>query len=369
MEAKPQEEVVVDSPPMADKPVSTANANNTKFKKSKLFWVLGGIAAIAIVVAAFFLFNNNKKTGNSTAKVYHVGMIALNAFGNMPDGFKSKMTELGYVEGKNIFYDVRNHSIDLDGMQESLDDFVENKVDLVFTTGTPPSLMAKKTVASAGIPVVFANASMEGNGLVDSVQQPGGNITGVRFQGSDVVIKRLELLLEIVPEAKRIWVAYQDINPSALSVIGPLRSAAKSKGITLIEVPLKKVTDINLDLQARAVSGDPGIDAILIMPEGFTQSSEGWPVIREFAIEHKIAIGGSAFFEADDGAIFSYGSDNFETGKLAAPLADKIFKGISAGKIPVVTPESSLRLSYKTALEIGIKLPESLLSRADEIIR
>jgi len=114
---------------------------------------------------------------------------------------------------------------------------------------------------------------------------------------------------------------------------------------------------------------DIGIDAILIMPEGLTQSAPGWNTIRDFAAKHKIPIGGGVAFEADDGAVFSYVPDNSEVGQLSAVLVDKILRGTLAGDIPIVTPESRLRINYKIAQELGITVSEDLLTQAEEIIR
>jgi len=173
----------------------------------------------------------------------------------------------------------------------------------------------------------------------------------------------------MVPQVKRVLIMYDPNYPMIPHSLKELHSAVSPLGITLVEVPVNSIEKVGSSLQALAVSGNIDIDAILIMPEILTQSPVGWPMIAKFALEHKIPIGGSAGFEADTGAVFSYIPDNFETGKLAAPLADKIFKGRSAGDIMVVTPPSQLRINYKKAQELGLTIPEGLLNRADEIIR
>jgi putative ABC transport system substrate-binding protein len=129
------------------------------------------------------------------------------------------------------------------------------------------------------------------------------------------------------------------------------------------------IEELKLALERLSAKQNIGIDAILIMPELITQSPLGWKIMAEFAAKHKLPIGGSAGFEADTGAVFSYIPNNFETGQSAAPLADKILKGTPAGSIMVITPDSRLRLNYKLAAELGLNVPEGLLNRADEIIR
>jgi putative ABC transport system substrate-binding protein len=246
---------------------------------------------------------------------------------------------------------------------------VADKVDLIFVLPTEAALLAKAATAETDIPVVFAMAGLEGTDLVDSVRQPGGNITGVRYPGPELTVRRFEILNEMTPHLSRLYISYRQTYPANRIALEELHSVAEASGITLVEVPLASVEDLEADLQARAAADDIGMDAILIMPDDITQSPDGWPLISQFAAEHKIPIGGSAAFEADTGAVFSYINENITTGKLAAPLADKIFKGTPAGTIPVVTPESELRINYKLAQGLGLTVSEGLLSQATEIIR
>jgi putative ABC transport system substrate-binding protein len=308
--------------------------------------------------------------GTQTPKVYRVGVLSgVDAFASIADGFKAGMTELGYVEGENVVYDLQKVNADSAGEQQALEKFVSDKVDLIFAFPTEPAVAAKAATLGTDIPVVFAFANLEGVDLVKSVREPGGNITGVRYPGPDLAVKRFEFLCELMPNLKRLWITYDANYPATKSALEALRPAASSKGVTLVEVPVTSVADIQADLQARAELADIGMDAILIMPEVISQSPDGWAAISKFASEHKVPIAGSAGFEADAGAIFSHIPDNVETGKLAAPLADKILKGTPAGNIPVVTPESHLRINYALAQELGLAVPEGLLSQAAEIIR
>src|SRR6185436_784516 len=148
--------------------------------------------------------------GADKPKVYHIGILSgLDFFATTTDGFKAEMTKLGYVEGQNIVYDIQKTNFDSSREQQILDKFVADKVDLIFVFPTEASLAAKKATQGTSIPVLFANAFIEGNDLVKSVREPGGNVTGVRFPGPDIAVKRLEILHELVPQAKRIWVPYQ----------------------------------------------------------------------------------------------------------------------------------------------------------------
>jgi len=306
--------------------------------------------------------------GEKTEKVYRVGIVSgARAFIKIADGFKAKMTELGYIEGKNIVYDLHELEDDPAGEKRVARKFVEDKVDLIFAFPTGPSFTAKAAAQGTNIPVVFALAGIEGNNLVESVPKPGRNITGVRFPGLESIVKRLDILHELVPKANRIYIIYDHNYPNAPTAIEQLRSETRNMDLTLVEDPVNNLEELQAALQKRAASDDIGIDAILIMPEILTQTSEGFREILKFANEHKVPIAGS--MASDVGAVFSYSPDAFEMGILAAIQADKIFKGTAAGTIMVVTPSLYLRLNYKVIKELGLDVSEGLLSRAKEIIR
>jgi putative ABC transport system substrate-binding protein len=308
--------------------------------------------------------------GEKKEKVYHVGIVSgAGAFIKMADGFKAKMTELGYIEGRNIVYDLHGLDADPAGEERVARKFLEDKVDLIFAFPTGPSFAAKAAAKGTKIPVVFALAGIEDNNLVESVPKPGGNITGVRFPGLESTVKRLDILHELAPQANRIYIVYDRNYPNTYAAIGQLRSASRDMGLTLVEDPINNLEELQAVLQKRAASDDIGIDAILIMPEILTQTPEGFGEILKFANEHKVPIAGAMAYTADLGAVFSYSPDTFEMGTLAAIQADKIFKGTPAGTIMVITPSLYLRLNYKVITELGLDVSEGLLSRAKEIIR
>jgi putative ABC transport system substrate-binding protein len=319
-----------------------------------------------LVAISTFLSSCSKKT----QKVYRVGILSgLNLFAGITDSFRENMTKMDYVEGENIVYDIQRTNFEPDKEKQILKNFVDEKVDLIFGFNTEVALAAKNATTGTGIPVVFANAFTEGNNLVDNVRTPGGNITGVRYPGIYVATKRLEILHELVPQAKRIWVPYQEGYPSVPADLDALRSTAASFGVTLIEFPSSNLTCLQAELENRSKSGDIGFDAVLFIPESLSTTKEAFEIIANFTRERKIPVGGSAIVTADYGTVFAVTINSTEIGKLAAHLADKVLKGTPAGTIPVVSPESYLKLNYKVARELGLNISEGLLSRADEIIR
>lgn len=325
------------------------------------------ILLLTFLVAVCLLLSG---CGGKTQKVYKVGILSgLNLFVNISDNFREEMTRLGYVEGKDIVYDVQKTNFEPDKERQILEKFVEDKVDLIFGYNTEVALAAKEATKGTEIPVVFANAFVEGNNLVESVSAPGGHITGVRYPGIDVAIKRLEILHEIAPQAKRIWLPYQKGYPAVPAELEILRPAASSLGVTLIEFPSNNLTHLQAELEERSKSSDIGFDAVLFIPESLSTTKAAFEIIANFTRARKIPVGGSAIVTQDYGTVFAVTINNAEIGKLAAHSADKVLNGIPAGTIPVVSAESYLKINYKVAQELGLNISEGLLSRASEIIR
>jgi putative ABC transport system substrate-binding protein len=279
------------------------------------------------------------------------------------------MTELGYVEGENITYDVQITNFDIPTYQSVIKKFVEDKVDLILVTPTEATMEAKTVTQGTDVPVVFDFAFTEGMGIIESVGQPGGNITGVRFPGIDVTLKRFEIMRKIAPDAKRIWIPYQRGYPIVAPQLEALETLAKGEGVTLIPFPADNGAEIQAELDARAAASDTGIDAILLLVEPLSVDPSAFEAIGKFAYEHLLPFGGAYFSTGEYTSLFGVNVDLFESGKLAAPLADKIFKGASAGTIPVASPDNFIQIDYKIAQELGLNVPDGVLKQANEIIR
>ncbi len=308
--------------------------------------------------------------GAQQSKVYHVGILSgIESFANTADGFKARMTELGYVEGKNIVYDLQKTNFEPDKEQQILKKFVADKVDLIFGFNTEVALAAKAATKGTNIPVVFANAFIEGSDLVESVRTPGENVTGVRYPGTEVAAKRLEILHQLAPQAKRIWLPYQKDYPAVGDELEMARQTAASLGVTLIEFASTDLTHLQAELERRSQSGDLGFDAVLLIPESLSTTKAAFEAIATYTRPLKIPVGGSFITTDDYGTLFSVTIDGTASGKAAAPLADKIFRGISAGTIPLVSPETVLLINYKVAQQLGLSVPDSLLRQASKIIR
>lgn len=305
----------------------------------------------------------------SDTKVYRIGIISgFGPFVAIADGFRKKMAELGYVEGENIVYEFRSVNPETEADKQIVRDLIRQKVDLLLTYPTEASLWTKQLAQSSNIPIVFTMTGTEGNDLVESIPQPGGNVTGVRYPGPDVIAKRFELIHELLPDLRNVWTAY-DINyPTNRAAIEMLRETISKTDVSLKEAVITSVSEIKENLQTLTESNEK-INAIVMMPDAISQSDSGWAVITSFADANKIPIVGTEGKKFNSKLAMAYAPNIMEMGQHAAPLADKILKGTPAGNIMVVTAPSHLMLNYKYIQILGLKVPQGLLSRADVLIR
>lgn len=340
--------------------------SNHKFQNQirKGWTILAGIVVVSLLLSGC--------GGAQKPKIYRVGILGFAPFMQIAEGFKAKMAELGYVEGQNITYDVQSWDVAVDPETtgaEKVKKFVSDGVDLVLSFPTEQTVLANASTKGTKVPLVFVFAGLEGNDLVKSVREPGGNITGVRYPGPEVTGKRLELLVQIAPTAKRIGVFYQVGYPTTIPALEVIRPLAKNLGVTLVEIPVSTLDEMKADLAARAKQSDPGVDAFLQMADGLTHSADGSALVMKFAQDHKLPYGGGHYYQADQGAVFAYSPYDFEMGQLAAPIANKVLKGTQAGTIPLSTPENHLVINYKVAQDLGLTLSEGLLKQAEKVIR
>ena len=323
-----------------------------------------------IIILSFILVFLLNGCGPKQSSVYHVGILSgLNLFSSIADSFREEMTRLGYVEGKNIVYDLQKTNFEPEKEKQILRNFVIEKVNLIFGFNTEVAVEAKNATKGTGIPVIFANALIEGSDLIENVRQPGGNITGVRYPGPDIAVKRLQILHEIVPQAKQIWLPYQKGYPTVPTELELVRQTATSLNLKLTEFASEDLARLQAELKRRSQSDDMGFDAVLLIPESLSTTKAAFDAIASYTKERKIPIGGSRIVTEDYGTLFAVTINNDEIGVQAARLADKVLKGISAGTIPVESPESYIIINYKVAQNLGLKVSEGLLSQADEIIR
>jgi putative ABC transport system substrate-binding protein len=321
---------------------------------------------VLLVLGAVFL----TACGKGQKKVYRVGILrGLDYLADIPVGFKEKMTELGYVEGVGIIYDLQTTNCEATKEEEILKKFVKDKVDLIFACPTEASITAKRVTQGTGIPVLFNFANIEDTGLVESVRQPGGQITGVRFPGPDLAIKRFEILLELVPDVKVLLIPYKRGYPIVASQMKALQQVAQALNVRLKEVPASDAEELKANLRTIVAADCADIDAILLIADPFAVTPNSYKIIAEFAAQHHLPVGGALMSVDQYHSVFGVSVNVLDAGRQAALLADKILNGIPAGSIPVVSAENFFEINYKEAQRFGLRVTEGLLSMANRIIR
>jgi putative ABC transport system substrate-binding protein len=331
---------------------------HVRFRRQMLLEIL--LAAVCV-----FLGSCNEKK----PKIYRVGILSgLGYFAPIIDGFKEKMTEFGYVEGENTIYDIQKVEVPI-GNQDLIQKFVDDRVDLIFPFPTEATIETQEVTEGTDIPVVFACAAIEDMNIVESVSHPGGHTTGVRYPGPDISIKRFEILLELMPKVKTIWIPYQRGYPIVVPQLEALRPVAEAAGVTLIEFPADNASELQTELDRISQLDDIGFDAIMTVAEPLFVTPDAFEVIGKFSYEHKIPSAGAIMIVGDYGSIFGVHVDSFSIGRQVAIIVDKVFRGTPVGTIPVVSPEYLFEINYKAAQELGLNVGEGLLSRADKIIR
>ncbi len=340
------------------------NNRKTNEKARKLWISITWIVLVALLLSGC--------GGAQQSKVYHVGILSgLTVFSPAVDSFKAQMTTLGYVEGKNITYDVQSSDVDLPTYKAAIKKFMDEKVDLIFAFPTEAAMEAKADT-QGNIPVVFAMAftDVPGVNLIQSVTAPGGNITGVRFPSADIASKRLQILLQMVPTAKRIFIPYLKDYPNVPGQLDVVRQEAQGLGVTIIDFGAASPQDLQTELDRRAASSDVGFDAVLMIAEPLANTQAFYDVLSKFCYSHKIPLGGTMMdIPGGESPIFGLTPQGQPAGQQAALMADKIFKGTPAGTIPVVTSDSYFQIDTTAAQALGVTVPDGLLKEADQVIR
>jgi putative ABC transport system substrate-binding protein len=276
--------------------------------------------------------------------------------------FAQRLGELGWVESRTITINARWAESRSERAAEIATDFVQQKVDVIVTSGTPTTLAAKQ--ATAIIPIVFVAAGDPvADNLVASLARPGGNVTGLSLESTDLAGKRVELLREIIPGLRRLAILVNAGNPTAMKEAREVHAAAGTLGLEVIMLEIRQAQDIERAFEAHKGQAD----ALYVQGDLLTTANR-------VAIETK-ALGARlpstyAFREdVESGGLMSYGASLPDLYKRAADYVDKILHGAKPAEIPVEQPTKfELVINLKTAKALGLTIPESLLVRADEVI-
>ena len=283
------------------------------------------------------------------------------------EGLRQGLRDLGYVEGRNIRVEFRTAKDQLDRLPGLAAELVQLKADVIVAPSTPAAQAAKG--ATSSIPIVVTHvADPVASGLVRNLSHPGGSITGLSIMTTDLSAKLLQLLKETSPRLSRVavlWNPDTPLSPVQTKTVENLKLAASLLSIELIFVRARTLEE----LEAAFTSASRARVQALYVAESplfYVQRA----VLTQLAAKARLpAIYRTRAF-ADAGGLLSYGVDWLDHARRAALYVDKILKGANPGDLPIEQPTKfELVVNLKTAQALGITIPQSILLRADEVIR
>jgi ABC-type uncharacterized transport system substrate-binding protein len=281
------------------------------------------------------------------------------------EAFRQGLHELGYVEGKHIVIEPRYAEGKLDRLNELAAELVRLKVNIIVTGGSPATRSAKE--ATVTIPIVMAqDTDPVGNGFVATLARPGGNITGLSTLAPEISGKQLELLKEIVPKLSRAAVFGTSTRAETAQSLDEIKRAAGTMKVQIQYLDVLKPEDIETSVRA-ALNGRA--EAFLWHVSGSLGRGRRNPIIELTAKSRRPAIYAERVW-VEDGGLISYGHNGLDLDRRAANYVDKILKGAKPADLPVEQPKKfELMINLKAAKQIGLTIPQSVLYRADRLIR
>jgi putative ABC transport system substrate-binding protein len=278
------------------------------------------------------------------------------------DAFVQRLRELGYVDGQNVNIEYRWADGQAERSPELLTELLRLPVDVILTHATPNVLAAKK--ATSSVPIVFALAGDPvRNGIVTSLNRPGGNVTGLALQQAELAGKRLELLRELLPGVRRVGMLVTTANPNVAVEAAEMNGAARALGMDLISNDIAHPGDI-----APALERLRGTAEALYVPTDPLTSTHRH-AITSAAVPLRLPTLFSIREFVDAGGLVSYGPNFPDLFRRAADLVDKVLAGVKPGDLPVEQPlKFDLVMNLKTAGAVGVTIPPTLLARADDVI-
>jgi len=325
---------------------------------------------IAILTLSVMLFALCGSVGaQQTGKVYRVGRLsgALSSSTFSLDAIRRELRERGYVEGKNISFELRSAEEKPERLSSLADELVRLKVDLLLTGGPNDGLAAKK--ATKTIPIVFTDSPSDpvAYGLVDSLARPGGNVTGFYSMADVLAGKRLQVLKESMPKLSRVAVLWYGRSGSSEPQWTESQLAARELGLQLYSMEIGN-TDKYESAFKEAIKA--GSTALAVVRHRQSQTPVNQKRVIELAAKYRLP---AIYYREDfveQGGLMAYGADEVEPFKRVAAMVDKILKGTKPADLPVERPTKfEFIINLKTAKQIGLTIPPNVLARADKVIK
>jgi putative ABC transport system substrate-binding protein len=314
---------------------------------------------VALILVPFHLAEAGQ------AKVYRVGVILQGGLTyQVVDGLREGLKELGLEEGKHFLLEIRDTKGDLKAVEQVARNLERDKVDLLYTVNTSVTIAVRRVTAD--IPIVFfAGADPVALGLVDSYAKPGGRLTGVHMQATDLTAKRLEILKDIQPKLRRVVTLYDPGNPVAAEAARLGREEARRLRVEFIERHVGSVKELPAALRTLK-AGDA--DAYFYTSDAMMASQA--QLIIEMARDKRWPTIFDEAFSVAQGGLASYGISYHEAGRLSAKYVQRILTGTSPKDLAVETLHKlEFVINLKTAKQIGLTIPPNVLARADKVIK
>jgi putative ABC transport system substrate-binding protein len=325
-------------------------------KRRQFITLLGGAAAAWSFAARAQQSRKLPTIGILGASAPSVGSAWLAAF-------VQRLRQLGWTEGRTVAIEYRWAEGRYERFPEIAAEFVRLKVDVIVTAATAPVVAAKQ--ATSVIPIVFAVAGDPvGSGLVASLARPGGNVTGLSLQQSDLAAKRLELLRQVMPSLHRFAVMGNGNSPMIALELREVQATARSLGLEVSTLEIGRPDDIPLAFE---VALKNRAEALYVCADPLVNNNR--VRIVSLAQDARLATMFGEREHVDAGGLMSYGPNFADLFRRAAEFVDKILRGAKPADIPVEQPTKfDLVINLKTARMLGLTVPPTLLARADEVI-
>jgi putative ABC transport system substrate-binding protein len=322
---------------------------------------------VCSVLAVMFLALSFPVGAQQRGKVPRIGFLAAPSpsfFSTRMNAFREGLYELGHVEGKNISIEYRYAGGKLDRLPGLAAELVSLKVDVIVTSSAPGAVAAKN--ATKTIPIVFVTAGdpVE-TGLVTSLARPGGNITGLTTHAPELSGKRLELLKEVLPRITRVAVLWNPSNPGFSDMLKEMQAASQAHALQLQSLEVRSLEDFEGAFESITKGNS---HAIIVVSDPFLNTHHR--LILDLAVKHRLPAMYGGPEVVDAGGLMYYGPGFSDQYRRAATYVDKILRGMKPAELPVERPRKfELVINLKTAKQIGLTIPGSVLYRADRVVK
>jgi putative ABC transport system substrate-binding protein len=276
---------------------------------------------------------------------------------------RQALQQLGWNEGRNVQIDIRYGEDNIDRERKYAAELLALSPDIIVASGTV-SVTALQPI-SKDVPIVFAVVTDPvGAGFVDNLARPGGTVTGFMIYEYSLAGKWLQLLKQIAPSVTQVVVLRDPTNPSGIAIFGAIRTAAQSLGVQVSPAGIRDAGEVERAIAALARSGNGGL---IVTPNA--SGSVQRELIVALAAQYKLPAIYPFRYLVHNGGLMSYGTDLVDQFRLAARYVDRILKGEKPGDLPVqAATKYQMAINLKTAKALGLSVPNSLMSLADEVI-